>query len=346
MRQRFRCQDDGHIFELAGRAGDITAEEKSIVRESLERASVRILARRFSKSKTTIMKTIHRVTRTVADSHDVATAFHPIWSGILAVDGKYVRTRILRSKRVDEKKRTRSFMCWLSGIDIGTGDLPHYALADEETMIDLVLYFRRLKEIGYELQVLISDGNPDIARAARKIYGDGIIVQLCTRHFIEGLKRKSLEAGLKDDTQTQNIIIAIQQIIEADTLEEAALRLDALKAKRIRHPLHRLLVNDFRAHAEELTTHLRHPELHIPHTTNDAESIFHQLGLRIDSLGQFAHWRHAESYLKAWSLWRRFTPFTDCRGSRKVRNKKAPLECAHCRIKGVDMYKIPRIKQP
>jgi hypothetical protein len=324
----------------------ITAEEKTIVRESLERASVRILARRFGQSKTTIMKTVHRVTRSVPDSRDVAAALHPVWSGILAVDGKYVRTKILRGKRFDKKERTRSFMCWLSGIDIGTGDLPHYALADEETMIDLVMYFRRLKEIGYELRVLISDGNPDIPRAARKIYGDGILTQLCTRHFIEGLKRKSLEAGLRDDAQTQNIILAIQRIIEAETIEEAAERFDELKAKRLRHPLHRLLVNDFRAHAEELTAHLRYPELRIPHTTNDAESIFHQLGLRIESLGQFAHWQHAESYLKAWSLWRRFTPFTDCKGPRKNRNKKAPLECAHCRIKGVDMFKIPRTNQP
>ncbi len=312
----------------------------------MERASVRILARRFGRSKTTIMKTIHRVTRTVADSLDVAAALRPIWSGILAFDGKYVRTKILRGKRFDKRERARNLMCWLSGVDTGTGDLPHYALADEETMIDLVMFFRRLKEIGYPLRVLVSDGNADIPRAARKVYGDGVLTQLCTRHFIEGLKRKSLEAGLRDDVRTQDMILSIQRLIEAETIEEAAERFGELKKKRALHPLHRLLVDDFLAHADELTTHLRHPELRIPHTTNDAESLFHQLGLRIDSLGQFAHWRHAESYLKAWSLWRRFTPFTDCKGSRKARNKKAPLECARCRIKGVDMFKIPRTKQP
>jgi len=312
----------------------------------MERASVRILARRFKRSKTTIMKTIHRVTRSLADSRDVAAALHPAWSGILVVDGKYIRTKILRGKRFDKMERARNLMCWLNGVDVGTGDLPHYALADEETMIDLVMYFRRLKEIGYELRVLISDGNLDIPRAARKIYGDGILTQLCTRHFIEGLKRKTAEVGLRDDGYTLKIIVAIQQVVEANTIEEAALRLDELKAMRSRHPFHRLLMNDFRAHAADLTTHLRYPALHIPHTSNDAESVFRQLGIRLDSLGWFAHWRHAEGYLKAWSLWRRFTPFTDCKGSRKNRNKTAPLECAHCRIKGVDMFKIPRTKQP
>lgn len=314
--------------------------------ESIERASVRILARRFGRSKTTIMKTIHHAAGLLAKSHEVAAFFRPSWSGILVVDGKYVRTKTLRSKRFDEGERSRSFMCWLSSVDAGTGDLPHYALADEETMIDLVLFFRRLKEIGYPLRVLISDGNADIPRAARKVYGEGIIHQLCTRHFIDGLYRKAAEAGFSDDERTVAIILSIQRVIESDDIETAAARLEELKAFPLRHPLHRLLVADFRAHAEELVAHLAHPNLGIPHTTNDAESLFHQLGLRLDPLGQFMNWRYADNYLNAWSLWRRFTPFTDCKGARKKRNKKSPLECAGCRIKGVDMFKIPRTNQP
>lgn len=237
-------------------------------------------------------------------------------------------------------------MCWICGLDVGTGDLPHYALADEETMIDLVLFFKKLKEIGYVLRVLVCDGNPDIPRAARKVYGDAFFVQLCTRHFLEGLRRKAVLAGAHEDPQTLELIALIARIIEARDLEEASRWLLALRRRRYRSPSCRLILDDFKTHADNLTTHLQHPNLGIPHTTNDAESLFRQLNLRLRSLGQFMHWRHAENYLKAWALWRRFTPFTDCKGMRKKRNKKAPLECANCSLEGVDMFKITVKNQP
>lgn len=292
------------------------------------------------------MSIIHRVMKRLADSLDVARFLRPVWGGILVVDGKYVRTKQLHARRADKHVRERNLMCWICGVDAWTGDLPHYQLADEETMIDLVLYFRRLKEIGYELRVLVSDGNPDFVRAARKVYGDDLLLQLCTRHFTDGLRRKALEGGVLHEPRTQELILCIQRIIEADTLEVAGQYLEALKTKQYRHPIHHMFIEDFKANANELTLHLQRPDLDIPHTTNDIESLYRQLNLRLRSLGQFMHWKHAEDYLKAWALWRRFTPFTDCKGKHKHRNKKTPLECAQCRLDGVDMFRIPRQKQP
>jgi hypothetical protein len=345
-RQRFRCKRGGHVFELGYGKGVVSREERAVVRESLERGSVRILARRFSRSKTTVMEMVHRVTKRMARSLDVAQALLPVWGGVLVVDGKYVRTKTLRSLRADARIRDRNLMSWICSVDAWTGDLPHYQLGDEETMVDLVLYFKRLKELGYELRVLVSDGNPDFARAARKVYGEHVLFQLCTRHFVEGLRRKAREEGMQDDAQTTKFIFAIQRVIEAATLEEVGQRLVELKRLRARHPVQRLLLEDFKQHADALTTHLQHPDLHIPHTTNDTENIFRQLMLRLKSLGQFMHWTHAETYLNAWALYRRFTPFTDCRGSRKHRNGKTPLQCANARLDGVDMFEIPRGKQP
>ncbi len=329
------------------RRGDGHArEDREVTRESLERGSVRILARRFRRSKTTILKTIHRVTASLPGSVEIARRFSPCWSTTLLVDGKYVRVAAPRSFRRDGAVRLRNMMCWIAGVDFGTGDIPHYALADEETMIDLVLFFERLKGIGYVLRVLVCDGNDEIIRAAIHVYGPGILVQLCTRHFTEGLRRKAVEAGLGGDPRTEALIAVIQRIIEADGLEEAGRRFDALAKLRYRHPGQRLLLADFMRHRDRLTTHLQHPELRLPHTTNDIENFFRQLNLRLKSFGQFMHWRFAERYLKAWALLRRFTPFTDCKGARKTRNGKAPLECAGCRIKGVNIFEIDGSNQP
>ena len=88
-----------------------------------------------------------------------------------------------------------------------------------------------------------------------------------------------------------------------------------------------------------LAAHLLNPGMGIPSTTNDIENVFRQLFLRVESLGQFRHWRYAEAYLAAWALRRRVTQFTDAKGARRCRNGRSPLELAGCGT--VDMFKIP-----
>jgi|SRR3989344_1979878 len=68
----------------------------------------------------------------------------------------------------------------------------------------------------------------------------------------------------------------------------------------------------------------------LPRTNQQIENLFRQVKLRTKSLGQFRSHQTAASYLNAWSLMRRFTPFTDCRD--KTKNHRAPLELAGCDI--------------
>lgn len=288
------------------------------------------------------MKIIHKVIHGVKDSVWVANNFSLSWSSVLVVDGKSIRVYNRLAQKLDLKKFTDLEIkylhkkVWLCGIDYGTGDLPHYDLADEETMIDLVLFFRVLKQINYPLKVLVSDGNEDIIRAARHVFGDTFLHQLCTRHFIEGLKRQVRAGGLELNQKMNELIMMIQGVIEADTLENSLAILVKLKSKKYHYSAHKEILKMFHEHIDELTTHLQHQELKIPHTSNDIENVFRQLNLRLKSVGVFGSFRHARNYLKAWALWRRTTKFTDCRGARKTRNGRSPLELA-CRKRLVDI---------
>lgn len=351
MKQRFVCEACSHSWSLGGvRYGNpsVTKLERLVVRESLERASMRILKRRFGKSKRWIMETVHRVTSLLPGSEWVAKRFRPKWSGILCVDGKMVRVfdrlepmLAENSSFTERQRKMMHWKVWLCGIDSGTGDLPHYELADEETRVDLIIFFQKLKENGYELRVLVSDGNEDISHAARKVFGEDVLIQRCTRHFVEGLRRKASDAGLDGEKRTVELIGRIQSIIEADDIVKAGARLDALKRKRFHHPFHRTVIEEFKALADILTTHLQYPDLQIPHTTNEIENVFKQVEMRLGSLCRFQHWTYARDYLKAWALLRRFTPFTDCRGERKNRNKRSPLELAGCDVSSVDPVNPP-----
>lgn len=350
---RIACKACGFVGGLRP-LGNIREDEDvcfQITRESLERASLRILARRFHKSRNTILKIIHRVTSQLLDSVSIQQKFLPSWSSVLVFDGKVVRvydklsTKLKHSSLSEDELRSMNKMRWLVGVDFGTGDLPHYALAKEESRIDLVMYFKTLKEIGYPLKALVCDGNPEIPRAAKFVFGDQIVAQLCTRHFMEGLRRllPEEERPLMRE-KLEKILTCIQRVIEANDLEEAEGNLQHLKefSSTFCHPIASHCIALFKLHKEQLCAHFLHPELGLPHTSNDAENLIRQLNQRLKLFGRFFHHIYAKDYLNAWALLRRFTPFTDCRGIRKCRNGKAPLKIAGCEIQRIDPLKLKR----
>ncbi len=353
--QRVACFDCGYTGPLRS-FGNIRTDAglaERITRESLERASVRILSRRYGRAKDTIMQIIHRVCASLPNTLEIAERFRPQWSGVLTVDGKVVRVYDATIERMDRTKLSENEITWmhkqrwLVGVDHGTGDLPHYDLADEEGRIEWVMYFRQLQTIGYPLRAVISDGNEDIPRAARFVYGNEVIWQRCTRHFIEDLGRLLPPEGdlHRAERQRLEVIIAlVQRVIEADTIEEAAERLTELTAYRrtIRSRTATVIVNRFKAAKEDLCAHVLHPELHLPHTNNDAENLIRQLNARLKTTGRFMHHRSARSYCNAWALLRRFTPFTDCCKARRDRNGKCPLQLAGVNTRNTDPMKLRR----
>lgn len=331
------------------RSDDVLAEQ--ITRESLERASIRILSRRYRRAKDTIMRIIHRVCTSLPSSLEIAERFCPQWSGVLTVDGKVVKVydrlieRMDRLRLSEDEIRAMHRQRWLVGVDHGTGDLPHYDLMEEEGRIEWVTYFRQLQAIGYPLKGVVSDGNEDIPRAARFVYGPAVVWQRCTRHFIEDLR--TLLPSDDDDHRTERqrlevLIAHVQRVIEADTIEAAAERLAELTAYRrtIRSQIATVIINRFKAAKEHLCAHFLHPELRLPHTNNDAENLIRQLNQRLKTIGRFMHWRTARSYCNAWALLRRFTPFTDCVKSRRHRNGKCPLQLAGVDTRNIDPLKL------
>lgn len=290
---------------------------------------MRIIARRKQIDKFTVNNYVHRVYAGAKDSLFVKKRFDPAWGGILSVDGKYIKV-------FDPVDRKTFNYCWICGIDYPTKDLPHYLLHDQEGKIDLVIYFRRLKELDYPLKVLISDDNHEILEAARLVYGDSFVFQLCVKHYLNKLTRWVYLA------KTDPLIELIRKIILAPNLNEAKKELKYLTDQRyelVKTRIQQQIYLDFKEHIKYLTTYLKYPE-YIPRTNNEIENLFRQLNLRLKTIGRFNSWQYATSFLNAWALMRRFTPFTDCRKPNQKRNGKAPLELAGCQIKGIDYLKL------
>lgn len=350
--QRFFCKVCNSSFTAGRDHSSISGKYKrKITKDNLERGSHRILGRRYKHSKNTITKIIHEVVENTATSFDIAKKLKPEWSGTLSVDGKfikafdwYVKTLKKKHNLSDDELHALHRKVWLCGIDYETGDLPHSALADSENRIDLILFYKQLKKNGYILQNLVSDGSPEILYAARKVYGNDFVFQLCIRHFLEGLKRLMIEKESEQNIpQSETLIKDIQIIIQAKTLDIAEKNLELLKTKKhfYKTNIQKIILQQFKEKFDSLMSHLCYPERNIPHTNNDIENLFKQLNLNIKSIGRFNKFWNAYHYLNAWALKRRFTKFTDCKGRRKHRNGKAPLELAGCDIEGLDYLNLP-----
>jgi transposase-like protein len=311
--QRFLCKGCKKSFTLGlePHARVTQTQKVEITRSHLEgRTPIRQIIRDTKHSSITVVKAIQEVTAHCVSTAWIAQNLRPQWNGYLAVDGTAIEVWDWSAKHfhyTKEQKRFLHKLIWLVGLDLATLDLPHHHLGEEESMIDLVLFFQQLKANGYPLKGIVSDGNPDIPRAAKKVYGNIFVHQTCVRHFLQSLRYK-----LKKETLSPEYYDRYLQAIYQERWIPGL--------------------------PKNLFTYQTTPEL--PKTNQQIENLFKQENLRLHSINQFHSFQTAENYLNAWSLYRRFTPFTDCKGNHKQFNGQSPLMLAGCNIKGLDFLQL------
>jgi len=237
---------------------------------------------------------------------------------VLCADGTYIRVLnafadLARKERWsdDEAERFLHKLIALIGVDYHTRDLPHYSIGDNENMIDLVLYFQTLKENGYDLKVLVRDGNQRIGEAAVHVYGKPIDQQSCHRHFLDkfdtAMAVKSCDA--KDRENILNLKMRVCSIIRVSDIDIACHRANEFASEQNRFRTSQAtneLVDKFIRDFESLTEYLQHPIGFVPTTVNVSENMNKQLKDRLKPMCMFQSIESAENYVKLWCLKRRF----------------------------------------
>jgi len=306
---------------------------------------MRTIGRRKHLSKTTVSSAILETAKRTKGSIWISKHFQPNWGNVLSVDGKVIRVFDPLAKRYHGSGNERAALLkktWFAGVDVLTKDLPHYRVVDGETKIDLWEYFKTLKkDIEYNLQVLVCDGNPEAMEGARMVYGNKIGIQLCVRHFIETLKAIARGERQRKRKETENVIVSIWSALAMRTETECFAQLKVIETMQETRA-QKLIMHSLNKHIFLLTTHFRfHDRFFVPRYNNDAENLFKQVALRLKSWNMFRSKQNAQRYLSAWALARRFTKFTDCRGDmNRLKNGKAPLELAGVKIAGIDYLNL------
>lgn len=233
-------------------------------------------------------------------------------AGILILDGKY-----LAVKGFDRK------IPFLYGIDYLTHDIFHGQLFLAEDEAAFSQYFQTLKDLGYNLRIVVADDRQGIKQALNKVFPYARL-QLCQNHYLENI-RQLLKVRSMPTYQHFFNSLKIHAFVNAKTDEEITNGLQYVKENHTKKSflLHNILA-DIENRRNELFAY-RH-FANCPNNTNLIELYNSHLNGRLKTIKGFQNLTSAKRWLNAWVIRRRTKTLTDCEEKFKYLNKHCSLE--------------------
>lgn len=372
--QKYRCKECSAVFSLRADRGtkygfDFKAELARMHVE--ERLSYRVMSKRLKEkfglsiSPGYLCKMVNEVAEFSKSSMEISREFNPRWDGYIAVDDKYVSVR------------GRRYLS-LVAVDT-TGDPVHMELIEEPNQQAYDNFFRYLVDhIGYRVRAVTTDLDPILDNAVKNVFGGKILHQKCIWHGIEIVKRQinfpqvqqtyrrfkkkydGISSRLEDKKvyydmtkeklvemrnelaiieeeylAKENLVEALREMLYQKTTLDVSRHLRSIRRKyNNQYPqVISFLINNLDA----LTTHtINH---HIPRTNIMAENFNRQLQRRLKTIEAFQSVSTASNYLNLIRNYIRFKPYTDCKGKRRYRNGKSPIELSNVTLQTRDWVK-------
>lgn len=234
------------------------------------------------------------------------------WSGILNVDGKYVKVKGYEKK-----------IPFIYGIDFLIHDLPNGILVPSENEVAFLKFFILLKQMNYPLQIVICDDIAPLKQALLRVYPKAKI-QLCLTHYLENI-RNDLRIRTEEKYQEFFDELIAKVFTSTDDLKTKMNALFYLYNKYAKsNPILQYILIQINNRQKELFNY--QTINYCPRTNNIIESFNSHLQARLKSIKGFKSFHSADCWLNAWMIRRRTKPYTDCRGMFKKYNGRMPLE--------------------
>lgn len=234
------------------------------------------------------------------------------FSGILIVDGKFVKVRGHNKK-----------IPFIFGIDYTTHDIVHDVLATAEDTFWFDRFFRELKEAGYPLKIVVSDERAGLKQACLKHFPRAKF-QLCTNHYLENI-RQLLSIRTNDTYEHFFNSLRLHVFHEPKNLQQAAQGLIHVRDQHAKDdPTLLNIIMDI--HSRQSVLFAYHDIPHCPNNTNLIELYNSHLNGRLKTIKGFNSFVSAERWLNAYILRRRTKIFTDCETKFKHLNGYSSLE--------------------
>lgn len=233
-------------------------------------------------------------------------------SGILIIDGKYVKVRGYKQK-----------IPWLYAIDYETHDILFGILAAAEDEKAFLQFFQALKSLNYPLQIVVADDRSSLPLALKKVFPNTPL-QLCQNHYLENI-RQALH--LRTDSTHRHFFNSLKKHVfdEYENDEKLNAALHHVLTKRCENiPLRQLIVMEISRRRRELFAFKQIPNC--PNNTNLIELFNSHYSARFKAFKGFKNEEHANLILNGMIIRRRTKEFTDCCPKFKHLNDKCSLQ--------------------
>ncbi len=233
-------------------------------------------------------------------------------SGILIIDGKYVKVRGFQYK-----------IPFIYGIDYLTHDILFGILSPAEDEQTFVSFFQALKTVSYPLDIVVADDRSALPLALKKVYPE-VSRQLCLNHYLENI-RQALHVRT-DLTHRHFFKVLKKQVFDEyennDTLHALLQHIFTTQCKN--DTLRQTIVLEISRRRKELFAFKTIPQC--PNNTNLIELFNSHFNARFKAFKGFKTRSHAELILNGLIIRRRTKEFTDCSPKFRHLNGKSSLQ--------------------
>ena len=235
------------------------------------------------------------------------------YSGILIVDGKFVKVRGYKQK-----------IPFLYGIDYLTHDIPVGVLAPAESEEAFKKLFRLLKTINYPLQIVVCDDVLAALEPAVLRYYPKAKIQLCHNHYLENIRQA---LNIRTQNNHQHFFNSLRKHVFLEYTDNKQLNRalhHVLTRRAKRDPRRQTIVMDVHRRRKYLFAYTHIPQC--PNNTNLNELYNSHLNGRLKTIKGFKSFHAAERWLNAYLIRRRTKPLTDCQEKFKKLNGFCSLQ--------------------
>ncbi len=233
-------------------------------------------------------------------------------SGILVIDGKYVKVRGYKQK-----------IPFIYAIDYETHDILFGLLSHAEDEKTFLEFFTILKTLNYPLCVVVADDRTSLPLALKQVYPD-VPLQLCLNHYVENIRT---QLHIRTDPSHRHFFSELKKCVfdEYKNNEQLDDVLRHLWSERCENmPIRQAILLQIHRRRRELFVYKKIPNC--PNNTNLIELFNSHFNARLKSLKGFKNKQNAILWLNGLLLRRRTKPFTDCGPKFKHLNGRCSLQ--------------------
>jgi len=278
----------------------------------MDGGSFRKLGDRCNLSGAQVYNRVFQELKQLPDCTEITKQHCEYKSGILIIDGKYIKVRGYKEK-----------IPFIYGIDYETHDILFGILVPAEDEQAFLKCFRILKEVNYPLSVVVADDRCALPLALKQVF-PGIPLQLCQNHYLENI-RQALHIRTNPTHQHFFNSLKLRVFDEYKDDEQLDAALHHVLTERSEHlPIRQSIVMAIHRRRKEL---FAYPQIqNCPNNTNLIELFNSHFNARLKAIKGFKTKEHAALWLNGMIIRRRTQPFTDCDKKFKHLNGKSSLE--------------------